>query len=198
MAVVVYGVMRARDCPGSMRVQTRNRTVAVSTVRCDGVCALVGSAPDGATRVRRDAVLAHSDVLHSAMERGPVLPLRFGVVMNDEESVRDDLLAPDAAALSGRLDALEGTAEFQLKGVFDSERVLAAILAGDQRLADSAALVKALPGAAGHFDRIRLGERIAERIEQRGAVVEAEVVRTLEPFALGVYFNVPLTLGSHR
>jgi Gas vesicle synthesis protein GvpL/GvpF len=186
MALVVYGVMRAGDCPGSLPVEWRGETLDVHTVRQDAVCALVGDAPDGPIRVRRDALLAHSEVLHAAMDRGPVLPLRFGVVLPDEDAIRDELLAANGDAFAARLEALDGKAEFQLKVTFDSERVLSSILEADGPLADIAARVRALPGAAGHFDRIRLGELISQRIESRAASVEAEIVAALEPLAVGV------------
>jgi hypothetical protein len=186
MALVVYGVMRAGDCPDGLPVEWRGATLDVHAVKHEGVCALVGDAPDGPIRVRRDALLAHSEVLHAAMDRGPVLPLRFGVVLPDEGSVRDELLAANADAFAARLDALDGTAEFQLKVTFDSERVLSSILAAEGPLADIAARVRALPGAAGHFDRIRLGELISERVETRAASVGAEIVAALEPLAVGV------------
>src|SRR5690348_15414264 len=118
MALVVYGVMRAGDCPAGLRVETRGKMHDVAAVECDGVCALVGVVPGGPMRVRRDAVLAHNEVLHAAMDRGPVLPLRFGMVVADENAVRDDVLLPSAGVLRARLDALEGMAEFQLKAVF--------------------------------------------------------------------------------
>jgi hypothetical protein len=146
----------------------------------------VGDAPEGPVRVRRDALLAHSEVLHTAMDRGPVLPLRFGVVLEDDDAVRHELLAPNATALAARLDALEGTAEFQLKVTFDTDRVLSSILAADGPLADIAARVRSLPGAAGHFDRIRLGELVSQRIETRAEAVEAEIVGALEPLAIAV------------
>jgi hypothetical protein len=186
MALVVYGVMRAADCPDGLAVDWRNDTLSVGGISHEGVCALVGEAPDGPVHVRRDALLAHSEVLHAAMERGPVLPLRFGVVLTDAEAVRDELLAPNAAALAARLEALEGTAEFRLKVTFDSDRVLSSILASDGPLADIAARVRSLPGAAGHFDRIRLGELISQRVESRAKAVEAEVVGALEPLAMAV------------
>src|SRR3954451_24984885 len=186
MALVVYGVMRTADCPGGLSVQWRGETFEVHAVSYEGCCALVGDAPDGPVQVRRDALLAHNEVLHAAMERGPVLPLRFGVILDDEDAVRQELLGSSAPALAARLDALKGTAEFQVKVTFDSDRVLSSILESEGPLADIAARVRALPGAAGHFDRIRLGELISERIESRAASVEAELVGALEPLAVAV------------
>jgi len=186
MALVVYGVMRAADCPGGLSVEWRGETFEVHAVSHEGCCALVGDAPDGPVQVRRDALLAHNEVLHAAMERGPVLPLRFGVILDDEDAVRQELLGSSAPALAARLDALKGTAEFQVKVTFDSDRVLSSILESEGPLADIAARVRSLPGAAGHFDRIRLGELISQRIENRAESVEAEIVGALEPLSVAV------------
>src|SRR3954453_13507777 len=112
MALVGYGVMRAADCPGGLSVQWRGETCEVHAVSHEGVCALVGDAPDGPVQVRRDALLAHNEGRSPAMGRGPLLPLRFGVILDDEDAVRQELLGPSAAALAARLDALMGTAEF--------------------------------------------------------------------------------------
>jgi hypothetical protein len=185
MALVVYGVMRASDCPDGLSVEWRG-TLEVRAIGYEGVCALVGDAPEGPVRVRRDALLAHSEVLHVAMEHGPVLPLRFGMVLPDSEVVVGELLAPHAEELAARLDALEGTAEFQLKVTFDSDRMLSSLIASDGPLADIAARVRALPGAAGHFDRIRLGELVSQRVESHAEAVDAEVVTALQPLALAV------------
>src|SRR5437868_6529545 len=131
MALVVYGVMRAADCQAQVVVEWRQKPITVCTVTHDTVCALAGDAPDLGLRLSRDALLAHSEVLHHAMERGPVLPLRFGVVMPDEAAVRAELLAPSSALFAARLDALEGTAEFKVKVTFDSDRLLSSIVASE-------------------------------------------------------------------
>jgi hypothetical protein len=184
MAVVVYGVMRAPDCPDGLSVESRTRTLVVRSICHEAICALVGDAPDGPVQVRRDALLAHNQVLHEAMGNGPVLPLRFGIVLPDDDAVRSEVLEPNGPALAARLEALDGTAEFQVKVTFDSDRVLSSILAAEGPLADIAARVRQLPGAAGHFDRIRLGELISQRVDARAEAVEAEVVGALEPLAV--------------
>jgi hypothetical protein len=186
MALIVYGVMRVGDCPDGLEVESRKRTIEVRSIAHDSVCALVGDAPDnGPVRVRRSALLAHTDVLQAAMERGAVLPLRYGMVLPDEQAVREELLAPHAPTYAARLEALVGCAEFQLKVTFDSERLLTAILTSDRSLSD-AALVRALPGEAADFDPIRLGELISERVEGRAENVAREILTTLEPLAVAV------------
>src|SRR4051794_14899934 len=149
MALVVYGVMRTADCPGGLSVQWRGETFEVHAVSREGCCALVGDAPDGPVQVRRDALLAHNEVLHAAMERGPVLPLRFGVILDDEDAVRQELLGSSAPALAARLDALKGTAGLQVEVTFDSDRVLSSILETERPPAGIAGPAPAPPARAG-------------------------------------------------
>src|SRR3954454_14294663 len=116
MALVVYGVMRAADCPGGLSVEWRGETFEVHAVSHEGCCALGGDAPDVPVQVRRDALLAHNEVLHAAMERGPVLPLRFGVILDDEDAVRQELLGSRAAERAARPDAPKGGGGGQVEG----------------------------------------------------------------------------------
>src|SRR5436190_17078582 len=114
MALLVHGVMRVADCPKGAR-----------RVTSGALCALVGGIGDGeVVRVRRDALRTHSDALMRAMEHGPVLPMRFGVALPDEQAVARELLEPNADMFAARLDALEGKAEMQVKATFAEAALL--------------------------------------------------------------------------
>ena len=186
MTLLVYGLMRPGDCPDDLEVDSHGGTTSVRCVAGDEIAALVADAGAGPVRVRRETLMAHSDVLQRAVEHGPVLPMRFGVALADEEAVRRELLEPNGARLAARLEALDGCAELQVKATFDQERVLKALMASDRTLAAMAARVRASPGPAGHFDRIRLGELIAEAIEARASAATEAVVGALQPLALSV------------
>jgi hypothetical protein len=53
----------------------------------------------------------HLAVVSALVEGGPVLPVRFGTVADDEEAVRDEVLAPFADEYRADLDRLDGLAE---------------------------------------------------------------------------------------
>jgi hypothetical protein len=121
-----------------------------------------------------------------AMAHGPVLPLRFGVVIADRQAVNDELLAGRNAELAARLDALAGKAEMQLKGTFREEPLLRTVLSEDPALARLAARVKALPDAAAHFERIRLGELIAQAVQAHADTAAHEITSALQPHAVAL------------
>lgn len=92
MTLQLYGVVRA----GHPR--------APRTVCWEDLAMVVGEPePDPAV---------HLAVVSALVEGGPVLPVRFGAVADDEEAVRDEVLADlDAATYRADLDRLDGLAE---------------------------------------------------------------------------------------
>ncbi|MEU8631762.1 GvpL/GvpF family gas vesicle protein [Amycolatopsis sp. NPDC048633] len=91
MTLQLYGVVRAGH-PRTPR-----------TVCWEDLAMVVGEPePDPAV---------HLAVVSALVEGGPVLPVRFGTVADDEDAVRDEVLAPAADEYRADLDRLDGLAE---------------------------------------------------------------------------------------
>lgn len=189
MALYVYGIMRTRDAASAVAKADAGRPL--DAVDHDGVSALVGETPDGELRLRRDNILAHADVLQAAFEAGPILPFRFGSVVSDAETVVGDLLAPQAQQLAGRLAALDGKAEMQVKAVYAEEPLLRSILEADPALSRSVGRTQSLPAAATHFERIRIGEAVAAAVQARGAADGEALLKALAPLAVAHLVSPP-------
>ena len=56
-------------------------------------------------------------------------------------------------------------------------------LEGDEEIRALREKVRELPEDASYYDRVRLGERIVQALEQRREVEGAGIIETLEPFA---------------
>jgi hypothetical protein len=190
MALHVYGLMRAEDGDRVLRAEDRDGP-ALATVVHDGVCALVSEVPDEGRVLRRETALAHSQILQTAFECGPVLPVRFGTVIRDPSALERDLLAPRTAELRSRLDALEAVAEMQLKASYREEPLLRSILASQPDLADRATRIRGLPPAATHFDRIALGEAISGAVQARRELDSRRLVDGLSSLAMAVTVSEP-------
>ncbi|WP_406486304.1 GvpL/GvpF family gas vesicle protein [Streptomyces sp. NBC_01563] len=74
------------------------------TVRHGQVAAVVSEAPPKLCARRRD-VLAHQGLLLRLSDEGPVLPMRFGMVTPDEETVRGQLVVGETGHVAA-LDCL--------------------------------------------------------------------------------------------
>jgi hypothetical protein len=190
MAFYVYGIMRARDAADAVAAADASGT-PIEMVDHEGLGAVVGRIPDGELRLRRDNILGHADVLQAAFEHGPVLPFRFGTAVADAEAVVRDVLAPSLTRLTSRLDALDGKAEMQVKAVYAEQPLLRSILARDRPLARTVQRTQALPAAATHFERIRIGEAIAAAVQSRRAADEAALVGELARHAVAHLASPP-------
>lgn len=191
MALYVYGVMRAGDVRDGLSLEQGGRLPPVELVMSDGLAAIVGEAQGDRIRLQREALLAHSDVLQAAFRHGPVLPMRFGTVVEDEEHLERDLLAPRGAQWTARLEVLAGKGEFQLKVSYREEALLSSVLGQDPALQRSAEIVRGMPTAASHFQRISLGERINAAVEDRRGSDAQALLMELAPLAVAVENGAP-------
>src|ERR687883_566168 len=76
-----------------------------------GLAALVSPVEGEELRATRRDLLSHSAVLERAIAAGPVLPLRFGIVLRDDDAVAQELLEPrhdELTALLRRFERLLG------------------------------------------------------------------------------------------
>lgn len=186
MGLYVYGLMRSAEAPENLELEYKDHALRVETVVSHDLCALVSVVPDEAVKLRRRSLLAHSEVLRRALDYGPVLPLRFGTVVADEAAVGAELIAPRAEYVTQRLAALDGKVEMQIKASYLEAQILRKVLAEDPPLARAAERIRGLPDAVTHFERIRLGELIAQAVTARAEAESHAIVESLRPVVVAV------------
>jgi hypothetical protein len=183
--VHVFGVVRAADgAPPEAR-----------TIAHKDIAAIVIDAehkPIAASKLLRQ----HSRLLEATAERATVLPVRFGTVMQNEQAVVDEFLAPSHDALRARLDAIDGKVQVTLKGFYDEAALLREVIDASPAIAKLREKVRGLPEAAGYYDRIRLGELVSTEVEQARERDTTAVLRRLEPLAVAATREPPSTLDS--
>jgi hypothetical protein len=166
-AVYVYGILPADtdiepgtagvgDEPGEVRlIRHRDLAAMVSDVRIDK--------PLG----RPEDLTGHEELLDSAARDLPVLPLRFGAVVTDDEAVTSELLQPHYDEFAGALDELDGRTEYVVKGRYDERTLIREVLAENK---DAAALSEQVMGRdqdATRDARIQLGEILGNAISAK-------------------------------
>jgi len=177
MGVYVYGFVRRGDAAGD----------AV----CEGeLAALIRRIDGDRVELQHEAVMEHAEVLNGALDRGPVLPLRFGHVLPDEDAVRAHISAR-TAELERLLGELQDRVEMDLTAVYREEPLLREVLAENPSLAAARRLIRGRPAEATHFERIRLGEGISQAIEGKREADGAAILRELEGSAVAVSTEGP-------
>jgi hypothetical protein len=166
-----YAVVRGNASPPARRGVL---DAPVATVRDGGVAVLVSRLESDRVRAKRRDLLAHSGVLQEAHDNGVVLPLRFGMLFDSEDELRDRLIEPRRDELLSLLDKFDGVAEMRLRATYhDQEAVLAEVVKDDP------AIVRLRQAARSQGDLVRLGERVAKRYEERRAADADTVLRRL-------------------
>ena len=148
--------------------------------------------PPGSLKAGREELIMHARVLERALEKGTVLPMRFGVVMPSESAVRADLLTAHRAELAAQLEEMDGKVEVNIKGLYDEPTVLRELVAGDPEIAGLREALQHQPEDATYFERIRLGELVAAALAARRSAEEHQIVERLAANALGVEVGDPM------
>ncbi|MFE6041167.1 GvpL/GvpF family gas vesicle protein [Streptomyces sp. NPDC056452] len=144
------------------------------------VTAVVSDAPPQ-LRARRRDLMAHQDLLMGLADIGPVLPMRFGMVAADEDTVRRELGASREAHLASLRHLTDGV-EINLKAL-PAQDALAAVVAEENQVRRLREEVRRRPG---YEASVRLGEAIAIALSRRAADAGKKIVRTLTPMARAV------------
>jgi hypothetical protein len=188
VAQYVYGVVEATA------TAPRGRGIADAPLRLvasENAAALVSEIGADRLRFGREEVLVHARVLEQALDRGPVLPMRFGVVMDDADEVRDRLLDEHGPELRTQLTEMEGKVEIRIRAAYDEESLLRNVLRERPEIATLRESVAGRPEDASYYDRIRLGELIAAAIERHREVDANAIIEALGRRALSVVAAEP-------
>lgn len=182
MGTYVYGVVgpsHPQDVEGPTGVGADE--TSVRTLHCGGLVAVVSHAPED-LRARRRDLLAHERVVEQLCAQGPTLPMRFGIVADDDAAV--------IAQVSQRteryrvlLDEVSGCVEENVKAVHDEEELLREIL---QDTPDLRALNQQLRSQGGgrYEDQLHFGELVAHAVEQRKESDAIRIAEQLAPYGL--------------
>ena len=186
----VYGVVRANRGAKSKGKGIGGRPLRV--VAATGLGALTSDVPEGELEAGREELLTHSRVLEEALERGVVLPMRFGVIMPDEDRVRTDLLDAHREILETQLDEMSGKVEMNVKAIYDEAAILREVLSDNPEIAKMRTGLEGQSEDATYYKRIELGERIVAALEEKRAADEHAIVESLSPHTLAVEVGQPM------
>jgi hypothetical protein len=179
----IYGIVRAQSAvPPTDAAGVGEPAGSVRVVTSGPIAALVSDAPPAPMRATRADLSRHMEVLQRASADATVVPLRFGTIMPDDQTLRAELLDARRPTLERLLDELDGRVELSLKGIYE-ETVFAEILAERREIAQLRERVARVPEAASYYDRIRLGELVSAALDERRQRDAGAVLSRLAPLA---------------
>lgn len=126
-----------------------------------------------------DDLTSHAEVLDKLAASVPVLPVRFGSVLTDEDAVVEELLAPHHDQFAAAVDELDGKAEYVVRGRFVEQAVFSEILAENEAAGQLRERIKGLPDDVTRNERIQLGEVISKAIEKKRSATVSELLESV-------------------
>ena len=189
MAAFVYAVVPADLDPPALAGVGE---APLRMVRSGDLAALVSELPDDAVPGTREDLAAHARVLAALVDAGAtVTPVRFGMVLDSEEAVRELLLDARRDVLTGLLRDLADRVQFTVKAVYDENVLIREVAAADPEIGRLSAATRGRPDEEVHREKVRLGELVAGGIERRKAADEQAVLERLDRVAERILAESP-------
>lgn len=188
-AIYVYGIV-----PADVQVEDDANGIAgapVEVIREGDIAALVSPIKTDHAIGKPEDLQTHAELLDGTASVAPVLPLRFGAVMTDTKSVAQELLREHYDDFAEALKALEGHAEYVIKGRYDEKRFLSDLLDENDQASTLRDDIQAKSEDAGRNSRIALGEIIANAVEAKREADTQTVVGLLDDIAKQVNVREP-------
>ena len=161
----------------------------VEPVACGRVAAVVSQyAVERPAGRAADLMAFHEVVDRLARELDAVVPVRFGSVLPDRESIVEELLAPDEAWFAELVDRVRGREQLVVQALYDQDAVLREVVETEPEIARLRSLTRDLPEDVATGERVRLGELVASAIDYRREIDSAalldDVLPLVESYAL--------------
>jgi Gas vesicle synthesis protein GvpL/GvpF len=175
--VYVYGFVRA----GALE-RFRHEGVGsadATVVEGDGIAAIVSPVRTADMKLKRRDLHRHLGVIESAFQSTTVIPCAFGTIVESSAELEDGVLVGAREDLLEGFERLDGTVQMNVKATYDEEELLREIVAADPQVMQLRERTRAADDA-GYSDRVRLGEIVAARIDER---TERDAARVAEALA---------------
>jgi Gas vesicle synthesis protein GvpL/GvpF len=159
------------------------------------LAALVSEIEIGPLTAARD-LRAHWRVLEEAASNATVLPVRFGTILENDDALVAEFMAPRHDRLVAQLAELSGKVQLNVKCFYDEDQLLRNVVRDSPSIARLNERVRGKPEAATYYERIQLGELVAAEVGQARARDAALVIGRLEPLAVAARNEAPSTSDS--
>lgn len=186
----VYGVMRAGAADVEATRGVGPLGSPLRTVTCGSVSAVVSDVPAGELAATRDDLFRHTEILQSLTQASTVLPMRFGTIMPDEQSVTAHLLEARSDELERLLTMLEGKVELTLSASYH-ESVLREVVTESPEILRLNQRLGGMSPEAGYYERIRLGELVAAALAAKRERDGAAIIDRLQSHAVELVTGEP-------
>jgi hypothetical protein len=163
----LYAIINA-TAPASFETKgIGGRGDLVHTITEGQVSAVVSDSPMIEYDNTRRNMMAHTLVLEEVMQRFVMLPVRFGTIAPDTQTIATKVLRGRYDELTLLLEQMRGRVELGLKASWHDGVIFPEIIAESTAIRTLRDSLVGRSAERTHFDRVRLGELIAQALERK-------------------------------
>ena len=164
----------------------------VYTIPRAGLSAVVSdSAVVDYERSRRNMIV-HTLVQEEVIRDQPILPVRFGTVAPDAESLRDKLLERRRAEFGSLFAEVEGRVELGLKAFWRENVPFGEIIEENEDIRCLRDRLMDRTPEETYYERVRLGQMVVDEVNRRRDAAADAIMSLLRPLACKSKVNVNL------
>lgn len=187
MAVHLYGVVPAATPLPDM---VGRRDSPLRLVGDEDVAVIVSDVDEHAPAGAKD-LLAHARTLEACVEYATVIPMKFGIMLQDDDAVRREVLERDHESMQELLQSFDGLIQVSIRVFLEEEPALREIL---NRRPDLRAMRERTrePVPSGPTSgQLQLGQAVAEALEQLAAEYAASLAKLFETVTVSASIPEP-------
>jgi hypothetical protein len=186
----VYCIIRSRQPLRFGRIGIGSQPSEVHTIGHRDLAAVVSDTPLEVYDPTRENVLAHERVNEAVMRDHTVIPMSFGTVFKTAQDI-EELLRSAYEAFRDVLIKMESKVEFGLKVLWEPNEIIRRIEKQDENLRRLSQEISDRRGST-YFARMQYGRLVDNLLQERSALLVAEIFAALRPVAIASRSNKPI------
>lgn len=186
----IYGIIRNTGPIDFGPIGIGKRGDCVYGVSFNGITAIVSASPVITYEARRLNMITHEKVLEEAMRQFTVLPVRFSTISDTEDdSGIKRIIKNDYRKFDEILTEMEGKKELGLKILAKETEIYESIIEKYSDIKALRAKLMSLPVEKTHYQRVKIGEMVAEALKKETENYRDSIIASLAPLAVDVKIN---------
>ncbi len=186
----IYGIIRNDQPIEFGPIGMGKRADLVYGITYKGITAIVSNSPIIIYEARRVNMITHERVLEEIMKQFTVLPVRFSTISehNDDEGILR-ILEKDYAKFDAMLTKMDGKKELGLKVLAHETSIYESILEKYDDIRTLRGKLMNLPADKTHYQRMKIGEMVAEALKKETSNYKEIILDTLTPLSDDLKLN---------
>lgn len=189
----MYCIIRSEEPIQFTTLGIGERGDIVHTVNYMNLAAVVSDSPVMLYEGSRRDMMAHTRVLEEVMRDYTILPVRFGTVAPNSETLREKVLKRRFGGLINLFDEVENRVELGVKAFWYEEAIFQEIVAENEAVRALRDNLLGRPLEETYYNRIRLGEMIESIMWQKRAQDSERILSRLRSLSYKTVINKVIT-----